>query len=302
MKKIYIFILLLAICTSTLSFGQVILTDDFSYADGSLVGNGNWARVSGTAGDFLVSSNKAVVQHGTPSEDVKIPFTQVSGDVYVSFDFSVDDLGAVYTKSDNEYFAHLGFIAKVYVVPASNGGDYTVGLSSKGNTADVTWATDLTFDQSYRAILKFDQVTGSAQLWIDATASTETSISGTESGASTVNSFHLRQSDSSENETIRIDNLIVSQTFNDATTSVKNDAITGFSMYPNPVSDGVLNVLSASTSVKEVSIFNLLGKQVFSSSFSGIKNDIDVSSINAGIYILKIIEEGKTATRKLIIR
>jgi hypothetical protein len=84
--------------------------------------------------------------------------------------------------------------------------------------------------------------------------------------------------------------------------SLNNNPISGFASYPNPVSDGILNISSASTSVKEVTIFNLLGKQVLSSRFSGIKKNIDVSSINAGMYILKVTEEGKMATKKLIIR
>ena len=84
--------------------------------------------------------------------------------------------------------------------------------------------------------------------------------------------------------------------------SLKNNAIIGFATYPNPVSDGILNISSASGSVKNLTIFNLLGKQVLSSSFSGVNKNIDVSSINTGMYILKVTEEGKTATKKLIIR
>ena len=49
-------------------------------------------------------------------------------------------------------------------------------------------------------------------------------------------------------------------------------------------------------------IFNVLGKQVLNTRFSGSKSTIDVSTINAGIYILKVTEEGKTATKKLVIR
>ena len=87
-----------------------------------------------------------------------------------------------------------------------------------------------------------------------------------------------------------------------STASLKNNAIIGFATYPNPVSDGILNISSASGSVKNLTIFNLLGKQVLSSSFSGVNKNIDVSSINTGMYILKVTEEGKIATKKLIIR
>ena len=83
---------------------------------------------------------------------------------------------------------------------------------------------------------------------------------------------------------------------------VKNKAIVGFATYPNPVSKGILTISSASDSLKNLTIFNLLGKQVLSSSFSGIQSNVDVSSISAGIYILKVTEAGKTATKKLVIR
>jgi hypothetical protein len=215
MKKNYLFTLLLTFSFSIISFGQVILAEGFDYADGSLVPNGGWAREGGTSGDFQVVSGEAVVQHGTPSEDVKLAFTEISGSVYVAFDFSVDDLGAVYSGSDNEYFAHLDFKARVDIVPPSANGDYSIGISSAASTADVIWATDLIFGTKYRALIKHDQDTGTASLWIDPSSSTDTSIVGAEDGANSVKEFELRQSDSSENETIRVDNLMIGQTFDD---------------------------------------------------------------------------------------
>jgi hypothetical protein len=91
-------------------------------------------------------------------------------------------------------------------------------------------------------------------------------------------------------------------TYANTSLSVNRNSIEGFAIYPNPVSEGILNISSASSSIKNLTIFNLLGKKVLSSSFSGIKKDIDVSSINAGMYILKVTEKGKTATKKLVIR
>jgi hypothetical protein len=91
-------------------------------------------------------------------------------------------------------------------------------------------------------------------------------------------------------------------TYANTSLSVNRNSIEGFATYPNPVSEGILNISSASSSTKNLTIFNLLGKKVLSSSFSGIKKDIDVSSINAGMYILKVTEKGKTATKKLVIR
>ncbi|MDX6745237.1 T9SS type A sorting domain-containing protein [Polaribacter sp. PL03] len=88
----------------------------------------------------------------------------------------------------------------------------------------------------------------------------------------------------------------------DATASVKDNAIEGFATYPNPITNNEFTVSSLSNAAKSITIFNLLGKKVLSKNFSGTKSTIDVSTINAGIYILKVTEEGKTSTKKLVIR
>ena len=91
-------------------------------------------------------------------------------------------------------------------------------------------------------------------------------------------------------------------TYTAPTASVKNNTIEGFSIYPNPITNHMFTLTSASSEEKSVTVFNLLGKKVLETRFSGIKSDINVSAINAGIYILKVTESGKTATKKLVIR
>jgi|TARA_B110000967_G_scaffold76339_1_gene78969 hypothetical protein len=90
--------------------------------------------------------------------------------------------------------------------------------------------------------------------------------------------------------------------FHNTTASIKNNAIEGFATYPNPVTNNIFTVKSNSADTKQVSIFNVLGKRVLLSSISGVKSDIDVSSISAGLYILKVTEGMKTSTSKLVIR
>tara|TARA_B110000037_G_scaffold162091_1_gene183118 strand:- start:744 stop:1619 length:876 start_codon:yes stop_codon:yes gene_type:complete len=91
-------------------------------------------------------------------------------------------------------------------------------------------------------------------------------------------------------------------TYTASTASVKNNAIAGFATYPNPITNHTFTLTSASSEEKSVTVFNLLGKKVLETRFSGIKSDINVSAINAGIYILKVTESGKTASKKLVIR
>lgn len=85
------------------------------------------------------------------------------------------------------------------------------------------------------------------------------------------------------------------------TASTKNfDAIAGLTMYPNPVSGNILNITSAANLEMNVAIFDVLGKQVINTKVNN--NTVNVSSLNAGVYIVKITEDGKTATRKLVVK
>ncbi len=217
MKKSLILAVSVLLITGV-AIAAIVASDDFNYPDGPLVGNGDWYNHSGNEGDLLVSGGQAVVTHGVPSEDATLPFpSNLGGDLFFSFEFSVDDLGAPYTGTDFEYFAHFkddefGFRGRMDIVAPSGGGDYTVGISSIGSTADVTYPIDLTYGVPYNVIVQYDQTANFARLWIDATADTDTSITGNdeEDPGTIITGFALRQSDSSENETIRVDNLVIS--------------------------------------------------------------------------------------------
>lgn len=81
---------------------------------------------------------------------------------------------------------------------------------------------------------------------------------------------------------------------------VHENSIAGLKIYPNPVSNGKLFISSDLNAEKSVSIYDVLGKQVVKTK---IENEtINVSNLNAGVYIVKITEDGKTATRKLVIK
>ena len=68
------------------------------------------------------------------------------------------------------------------------------------------------------------------------------------------------------------------------------------------LTNNTLTISTNSSSTKQIAIFNVIGKKVFSSSFAGLKKTINVSAIDSGIYILKVTEAGKIATKKLVIR
>jgi hypothetical protein len=285
------------------------VADDFTYPDGSLTDNPLWVNNGGTIGDLMVVSGQALIQHGTPSEDANLEFIPVAGNIYYALDFTVVDPGSPISGTDTEYFAHFkdtgfGLRARLDIVSPSAVGDFSVGISTKGSTADATWATDLSYGTSYRATVKYDQDNNIAQLWIDAAVEGDISILGTDEadpGDSMV-AFGLRQSDSELNEGVLVDNLRIATTFTATTLSVERNSIEGFATYPNPVTNNRFTITSNSSNKKELTIFNVLGKKVLSSSFFGVKSNIDVSTISSGIYIMKVIEGDKVTTKKLIIK
>ncbi|MDR6966646.1 hypothetical protein J2X31_000644 [Flavobacterium arsenatis] len=93
----------------------------------------------------------------------------------------------------------------------------------------------------------------------------------------------------------RIDDIKIVGT----TLGIGKNSIEGLKVYPNPVVDGKLYINTDANSSKEVVIYDVLGKQVLKATTS---NAVNVSNLNGGVYIVKITEEGKTATRKLVIK
>jgi hypothetical protein len=84
------------------------------------------------------------------------------------------------------------------------------------------------------------------------------------------------------------------------TLSVVKNNIEGFKMYPNPVSNGQLNITSNSWADKQVEIYNFNGQQVYNKLIKH-REVIDIYNLNKGIYLIRIIEEDKIATRKLVV-
>ena len=80
---------------------------------------------------------------------------------------------------------------------------------------------------------------------------------------------------------------------------VKNE-IEGFGIFPNPVSNGKLYVKSSNKVTKQVEIYSMLGQRVYLKNVQ-TSEVIDVTNLNNGIYMLRVDEAGKIATRKLVI-
>ena len=84
------------------------------------------------------------------------------------------------------------------------------------------------------------------------------------------------------------------------TLGISDFEASNFKIYPNPTSLGYVNLKSRNGSAFDVSVYDVLGKQVIKSSVTDGK--LDVSSLNTGLYIMKISQEEATVTKKLVIK
>lgn len=70
-----------------------------------------------------------------------------------------------------------------------------------------------------------------------------------------------------------------------------------FKVFPNPASN-VVNI-SSKIAIDKMELYNVLGKKVMQSTNTKVLN---VESLNAGIYVLKIFNNNKSSTKKIVIK
>ncbi|PWG05590.1 T9SS type A sorting domain-containing protein [Polaribacter aquimarinus] len=272
---------------------------------------GNFVRLDGKGSDpFIGFESKA------------------SGVVYASFLFHITNMDGFKSNANGGYFAVLteasgSFKTRLWVKDPTAGGTnegltFQLGVSVNGTASTVAYSRNFTANlaEPVFAVISYDFSNHVASLWVVPDASsfgTNTppakSASVTATGnemASNIGRFLLRQDSDSETPTIDFDELRIGTSWKEvtsnATVSINNNVTYGFALYPNPVTDNILTLKSLSSNSKEVHIFNVLGKRILSSIFTGTKKYIDVSELDSGVYILQVKENGKTATKKLVIQ
>ena len=325
MKKFYTlsFILL-----ASLSFGQV--TDTFT-GTGLLSANG-WTIHSGTTplsistGSLTYSpltptGNKVALVAGN-SEDANISVgTAITGVTYYSAVLNLPNTTGLTTTGD--YSMALGattgiavtsLYGRLFLKTGVAANTFNIGLVNTSGTGTLPnyLATDYPVGTPIFIVVKYDIATNTAYLFVNPTLnSTEpaanlTNATGTSAAPASIASICLRQAGSTtigtgniEYDDIRAANNWAYVTASPLVLSIKQNSISGLNVYPNPVKDGNLYITSNSSNAKNVAVYDILGKQVINAKTSN--NAVNVSSLKGGAYIIKITEDGKTDTRKLII-
>lgn len=240
--------------------------------------------------------------------DPRTLFTDTTaGTLYASFLMNVTDYSAVTTDGAFTYFAVLtnaagDFMGRVFI--KKTGGQYQLGLTSGTTTDNYTTAT---YDPTVTlyVVLGYDFTANSLKMWVNPnvatfTAATPATLTDTPATAITsLGGFLLRQDSNTLTPAMTIDELRVATTTGGLLKTAQNN-IEGLAIYPNPVSNGVMYIETQNNDVKEVAIFDILGKQVLNTTVT--ETAVNVSTLKTGVYIVKITEAGKTATRKLVIK
>ncbi|MCU0350138.1 MAG: T9SS type A sorting domain-containing protein, partial [Flavobacterium sp.] len=92
-----------------------------------------------------------------------------------------------------------------------------------------------------------------------------------------------------------IDNILL--TVNSVLSTNSFDA-NSFKVYPNPAKN-LLNIDSASN-VQSVSVYNVIGQEVLNRTINSTNANLDISSLNTGVYVIRALIDGNVVTSKFI--
>lgn len=327
MKKIYS---LLLIALTSVSFGQI--TDTFLYT-GSASTNG-WSTHSGTAGQLTVATgsiaypgisaqgNKIALVAGNGEDINKSCGTAITTVAYYSTVINMPNVTGLHPNTAiGDYSIALGATtgvsltalpARIYFRTGTVADTFNIGLlNNSGGTVTPSFvATDFAINSPIFVVVKYDRTTNAASLFVnpalDSTepTATTTSATGTTLAPAQIASIALRQGGTATLGTgnVEFDDIRIANNWTYVTTSVLGSAsfsqIDGLKMYPNPTKNNLF-IETALNGDINVSIVNMLGKEVVNNKVTN--NTVNISNLTSGIYIVKITEEGKISTKKLII-
>ncbi|MDO6595490.1 T9SS type A sorting domain-containing protein [Oceanihabitans sp. 2_MG-2023] len=282
MKKIYLLFLFTII--STVSFAQILSETFDTYTDGTGIqgidasgtimnvgdypaGVSNWT-IDGSQGAFTAATDWAKVSNG------QFEFRDVDGEVALNFTtIDITNLANVYFTIDVLGQGNFETADYVDVYYAIDGGAFT-RIPNWNNLGDP-----------------IHTIIGEISPGVEFTSTTINQNIGTGSSLT----IKVTAMNNAGTEYLRLDNVNIYG----ETLSVDQNEVAAFSIYPNPVANGIVTIKTSNNEAVQVSVFDVLGKQVLSQNVTN--QTLDVSNLNAGMYILKLVQNGNSTTKKLVI-
>lgn len=262
--------------------------------------NLSYSTLSGTGGSMAFDGSGA---------DPVVDYTATSaGTIYSSLMLQVTalDAGAV-----NGYFATLrnsagSYETRLWISPVS-ATTFNIGVSNGGTLTQISGATPHNLNETVFIVFNYDIDNNTVSAWVNpALGVTEPAADITEASGSTGNTFTqllFRQDSTTETPSLIIDELRIGTTWASVTPAILSNtnftATKSFKIYPNPTNSGFVTIQSGSAEAMNVTIFDILGKQISNSKVEN--NTLNVSHLKSGVYLLNITQNNLTTTKKLVI-
>jgi hypothetical protein len=199
-------------------------------------------------------------------------------------------------------------------------GKFNIGLSKSNNDQECTWSsTEYDFGAQYLIVISYENIGDAtstnqvANLWVNPTANTLpipaptlTNDPTTPVSKDHINSIKVAQASTISTPALIIDEIRVANNWGEAlggeaTLGVAKLNVSKLAVYPNPVTNGKLYISSDNSIQKQVAIYSLLGQKVLETRAAN-NAEINVSKLAKGTYILNVTENGKSESKKLIIK
>ena len=205
-------IVCLAVSLPSQSDAQIFFTDNFDYADGDLttVSGGLWALHSGAAPDIQVVSGAAAINApGSQDDSRQTGAVMGTNDIwYYAVRFTVEQ--GTGTNLNPDYFIHLkddtnfGFNARLALaLPDDSANDFSLEIwASSGGDGREPWIGDFMFGEEIIAVVRWNNGTGEATLWVNPVDENSTSVTDDElaDAMRATESLALRQDSGSSSE------------------------------------------------------------------------------------------------------
>lgn len=328
MKKLYLLTILFVF--GLLSYGQLPQSDFFNYPVGSDLGTqGGWTNLNSGDAVTVLSGNLSYtglapssgnkVGFGGAGIDAQFTFgaAENTGTVYASFIMQVTDLSTL-TGPNGGYFTGFGLNATTFAATVwlrSAGTQFNIGINKATSTTDVVWLpTNYNTNEAIFVVIAYSFGSGNSDIWVNpadtslgqssAPASDATATLGTT--RSSLERFFLRQDSTNETPGMEVDELRIAKDWagvtpsNTLSLSEKAFQKDFFTVFPNPATSGYVNISSASALQKDIEVYDVLGKRILSRSITG--NRLEIGTLRSGVYILKITQDNRTETKKLVVR
>ena len=203
--------------------------------------------------------------------------------------------------------------ARTFIYPGTLPNTFRLNLSFNQNEPDPANQTNnFNSTETHLIVLKYTSIAGAdndeASLYVfkdgdDITSEPATPTIGPLAGTNRdviLQAVALRQYQDEQN--VIVDGLIVKDhwDFLDKTSSLNDGAFeAGLKVFPNPVSEGLINIATATPGAMQVRAFDVAGKLVAHTTI--LDGQLDVSAWSKGMYFLSIIQGPKAYSHKLVV-